>query len=97
MKNIKKIKEIIKQHRNILSERFGIAIVAIFGFYVKGEQEQSSVIDLLADILRPISLLEMVGSELYLSELPEIKVDLVPKRSVRKELRDNILEVARRI
>jgi len=94
MKNIKKIREVIKQHRDILAERYGVAIVGIFGSYVRGEHEESSDIDLLADILRPISLLEMVGAELYLSEVLEIKVDLVPKRSVREELRDSIFEEA---
>jgi uncharacterized protein len=68
-------KEKIKQHRNILAERYGIAIVGIFGSYVRGEQEQCSDIDLLADILRPITLLEIVGAELYLSEVIEIKID----------------------
>ena len=94
MKNIKKIREVIKQHRDILAERYGVAIVGIFGSYVRGEQEERSDIDLLADILRPISLLEMVGAELYLSEVLEIKVDLVPKHSVREELRDSIFEEA---
>jgi hypothetical protein len=94
MKDLNEIKDIIKQHRNIIADKYGIAIVGIFGSYVRGEQEQRSDIDLLADILRPISLLEMVGAEIYLSEVLEIKVDLVPKRSVREELRDNILEEA---
>jgi uncharacterized protein len=94
MKDLNEIKKIIKQHRNILSDRYGVAVVGIFGSYVRGEQEQRSDIDLLADILRPISLLEMVGAEIYLSEVLEIKVDLVPKRSVREELRNNILEEA---
>jgi len=66
--------------------------VGIFGSYVRSEQERQSDIDLLAEILRPISLLEMVGAEIYLSETLGIKVDLVPKRSVREELRDKILE-----
>ena len=94
MKDLNEIREIIKQHRNILADKYGIAIVSIFGSYVRGEQDQRSDIDLLADILRPISLLEMVGAEIYLSEVLGIKVDLVPKRSVREELRDNILEEA---
>lgn len=94
MKDLNEIREIIKQHRNILADKYGIAIVSIFGSYVRGEQEQRSDIDLLADILRPISLLEMVGAEIYLSEVLGIKVDLIPKRSVREELRDNILKEA---
>ena len=94
MKDLNEIREIIKQHRNILADKYGVAVVGIFGSYVRGEQEQRSDIDLLADILRPISLLEMVGAEIYLSEVLGLKVDLVPKRSVREELRDNILEEA---
>lgn len=94
MKDLNEIKKIIKQHRNILADRYDVAVVGIFGSYVRGEEEQRSDIDLLADILRPISLLEMVGAEIYLSEVLEIKVDLVPKRSVREELRNNILEEA---
>ncbi|MFH2067563.1 MAG: nucleotidyltransferase family protein, partial [Pseudomonadota bacterium] len=82
MKDLNEIREIIKQHRNILADKYGIAIESIFGSYVRGEQDQRSDIDLLADILRPISLLEMVGAEIYLSEVLEIKVDLIPKRSV---------------
>lgn len=94
MKDLNEIRKIIKQHRNVLADKYGIAIVSIFGSYVRDEQDQRSDIDLLADILRPISLLEMVGAEIYLSEVLEIKVDLVPKRSVREELRNNILEEA---
>lgn len=50
--------------------------------------------DLLADILRPISLFELVGAELYLNEILGEKVDLVPKRDVREELRETIFREA---
>jgi predicted nucleotidyltransferase len=68
--------------------------VGIFGSYVRDQQGQQSDIDLLAEILRPISLLELVGAELYLNEVLEVKVDLVPKRDVREELRETILREA---
>jgi predicted nucleotidyltransferase len=92
MKSLDEIREIIRQHRNVIADKYGVDVVGIFGSYVRSEQERQSDIDLLAEILRPISLLEMVGAEIYLSETLGIKVDLVPKRSVREELRDNILE-----
>ena len=94
MKTLNEIKTIIRQHRDVLAERYGIAVVGIFGSYVRDEQGQQSDIDLLADILRPISLLELVGAELYLNEILEVKVDLVPKRDVREELRETILREA---
>lgn len=94
MKTLDEIKTIIRRHRDVLAERYGIAVVGIFGSYVRDEQGQQSDIDLLADILRPISLLELVGAELYLNEILGSKVDLVPKRDVREELRETILREA---
>jgi predicted nucleotidyltransferase len=69
-------------------------VVGIFGSYVRGEQQEESDLDLLAEILHPISLLELVGAEIYLSEKLGVKVDLIPKRNVRKELREAIQQEA---
>ena len=94
MKTVDEIRTIIRQHQDILSEKYGVAIVGVFGSYVRGHQEEKSDIDLLADILRPTSLLELVGAEIYLSEILGAKVDLVPKRDVREELKETILNEA---
>ena len=91
MKTLDEIKTIIRRHRDVLAEKYGVAVVGVFGSYVRGEQERQSDIDLLVDILHPISLLELVGAEIYLSEVLGSKVDLVPKRDVREELRETIL------
>ena len=64
--------------------------MGVFGSYVRGEQKGQSDIDLLVDILHPISLLELVGAEIYISEILGTKVDLIPKRDVREELRETI-------
>jgi predicted nucleotidyltransferase len=90
MKTLDEIRNIIREHRNVLAEKYGVAIVGIFGSYVRSAQKGKSDIDLLADIIRPISLLELVGAEIYLSEVLGARVDLVPKRDVREELRETI-------
>ena len=94
MKTLDEIRTIIWQHRDVLAEKYGVAVVGVFGSYVRGEQKRLSDIDLLVDILRPISLLEIVGAEIYLSEVLGSKVDLLPKRDVREELREAILAEA---
>lgn len=71
MKDINEIKKIIKQHLNIIADKYGVAVVGIFGSYARGEQEQRSDIDLLAEILRPISLLEIEVGDLNLSSLDD--------------------------
>ena len=94
MKTLDEIRTIIGEHRDVLAEKYGMAVVGVFGSYVRGKPRPGSDIDLLAEILRPISLLEIVGAELYLSDLLGTKVDLVPKRDVREELRDTIFQEA---
>ncbi len=84
----------IRQHNDILEEKHGIAVLGIFGSRVRREEKQGSDIDLLVEILEPVSLLELVGAEIYLSDLLGLKVDLVPRRSLREELKEAILKEA---
>lgn len=94
MKTLDEIRRAIKQHSAVLADKYGVVVVAVFGSFVRGEQGENSDLDLLTEILRPISLLELVGAEIYLEEVLGMKVDLVPKRDVREELREIILTEA---
>lgn len=94
MRTLEEIRTIIRQHQPDLRERYGIAVAGLFGSYVRGEQRSDSDLDVLVDIVRPISLFELVGAEIYLEELLGVKVDIVPTRAVREELRDSILAEA---
>jgi uncharacterized protein len=91
MKTLADVRAAIRQNAQVLAEKYGIAVVGIFGSYVRGEQKPESDLDLLVEIVEPISLLELTGAELYLTEALDTKVDLVPRRSIRKELRETIL------
>ncbi len=57
-------------------------------------QKVKSDIDIVADCEEPISLLELVRVEIYLSEILEAKVDLIPREDIRKELKERILKEA---
>lgn len=94
MKTLDEIRRIIRAHKEALAERYGVVVVGVFGSHVRGHPRTDSDLDLLVEFLRPISLLELVGAELYLSEKLGMKVDLVPKRSLREELRESILKEA---
>lgn len=94
MKTLDEIKAIVGKHRDILAEKYGVAVVGAFGSYVRGQQNEESDLDVLVEILRPMSLLELVAAEIYLGEVLGIKVDLVPKRNLRSELREIILSEA---
>ncbi|MFH1624085.1 MAG: nucleotidyltransferase family protein [Pseudomonadota bacterium] len=94
MKTVEQIRAAIRQHQEVLVERYGVKVVGLFGSYARGEHRKRSDLDLLVDIVRPISLLELIGAELYLSEVLGVKVDLIPKRGVREELRETIFREA---
>ena len=94
MKTLNEIRTILRQEGEIVAERYGVAIVGVFGSYVRGEQDSQSDLDLLMEKLRPVSLLELVGAEIYLGGILGMKVDLVPRLNVREELRESILREA---
>lgn len=66
----------------------------MFGSYVRGEQREDSDVDVLVEFDREVSLLDVSGLQIYLSEQLGVKVDVVLRRSVRKELKDVIFTEA---
>jgi len=94
MKSRDEILSRIKQHQSVLAERYGVEVVGLFGSYAREEPKPGSDIDLLVEILRPVSLFELIGAEIYLDQILATKVDLIPKRDVREELRETILKEA---
>lgn len=94
MKEVNQIVEALCGYNEELSKRYHLKIVGVFGSYVRGEQEADSDIDVLVEIEKPISLLELVGAEIWISELLDTKVDLIPKEDLRQEIRETILSEA---
>lgn len=94
MKTLNEIKQILAGHKEGLKEKYGVKEIGIFGSYVKGEQKETSDIDILVEFEKPVSLLQIVSLENYLSDLLGVKVDVVPKKNIRKELKEFILKEA---
>lgn len=65
----------------------------MFGSYIRGEEKESSDIDILIDFTPDarISLLDFIELEDYLSELLGIKVDLVDKQALKPRIGRHIL------
>ncbi|MQY78741.1 MAG: nucleotidyltransferase [Bacteroidetes bacterium] len=71
--------------------------IGIFGSYARNEAQEESDLDLLVDFRKTVSLLDLVGLEIELSEQLGIKVDLVTERSVNPRLRKYIENDLKRI
>ncbi len=69
----------------------------IFGSYATGEAKKKSDIDILVEIKKNISLLDLIGIELALKKRLNKKVDLVEYNSIHILLKDRILKEEVRI
>ena len=75
-----------------LRERYGVRSLGIFGSYVRGEQQPDSDLDLLVEFDdRALSLLDFIRVENELSDLLNLKVDLVEKRALKPHIGRRIL------
>ena len=75
--------------------RSGVKRAAIFGSFVRGEQEEGSDLDVLVEFEGGKSLLDLVGLKMELEEVLGRKVDLLTYNSLHPLLRDRILEEQR--
>jgi len=92
MKTLNEIKKIILKHKKELKEKYKVKTIGIFGSYARGEQKETSDIDILVEFYETPSLLDFIGLEQYLSDLLNIKVDLVSSKSLHPLIKDYIME-----
>jgi len=94
MKTLKKVTAIIENLKPLLSERYGVETIGVFGSYIRGEQTKKSDIDILVTFredahpgfFKFLELEEVLGRKLG------IKVDLVSKEALKPYIGKHILE-----
>ena len=72
----------------------GLVNIRVFGSLSRGEGSLHSDIDLLVDLERGRSILDLGGASIKLQELLGRKVDIVTERGLHWYLRDKILKEA---
>lgn len=93
MKEISEIKNKIASVQDKLNTEFEVCEIGIFGSYVRGEAKDDSDLDVLIS-LRPehnVGLIKFNSLKEFLSDLLNIKVDLVLKDSIKPALKKYIL------
>jgi len=90
MKKNRKIEEMKTKIIPVLKE-YRVTRAGIFGSYARGEQKKNSDVDILVKTGDEMGLLEFIGLKLMLQKAVKRKVDLVEYETIRKELRENIL------
>ena len=86
--------EIEEKVISFLKER-GAKKISIFGSYVRGEATPDSDLDIIVEWEENISLLDIVGFEMDLSEQLGIKVELLTEKSISPYMIEDVLAEAK--
>ena len=92
MKTLEEIKEVIQKHREEFREQYGLKEIGIFGSYVKGEQKESSDIDMLIELEKPIGFVRFMRLENALSQLLGVRVEMVTRKALKPHIGKRILQ-----
>jgi len=93
-KSIGSITKKLNKYKPDLESKYKIKTLSLFGSYVRDEQNRRSDIDILVEFHEIPSLFKFIEVENSLTDLLGIKVDLVRKQAIRKELKEIILNEA---
>ena len=83
MKNSSEIQNTLKENFPRLQKEYQINKLGMFGSYVRGDQTPDSDLDLLVTFVQKPSLFTFIELENYLSDLLEVKVDLVMESALK--------------
>ena len=84
MKSLTEILETLKFNKQMLMEKYGLSILAVFGSYGRGQENQNSDVDILVDIKKPIGV-EFIDLAEELENILKLKVDLVSKNGLKPQ------------
>ena len=99
MKNVEKIDKesvlnTISSVMKDLQKNYKVKSIALFGSYVRGENQTDSDIDLLVEFEDHADLFDLTGLADFLENKLNHSVDIVSKNGLRKELRDSVSKEA---
>jgi len=68
--------KVLKEHENEIKKRFGVVRIGIFGSYARGEETETSDVDVLVEFVEP-SFDNFMDLVFFLEDLFGKEVDLV--------------------
>jgi hypothetical protein len=93
-KDVQTLIRLLETAAGDVQRRYRAEILGIFGSYVRGEQRETSDLDVLVRFAPGATLFDLVGLADFLEERLGIRVDVVPVDALREEIRDQVLREA---
>ena len=83
----------LRSHLPELRQHYGVRALGVFGSYVRGEAKKRSDLDILVELSESeITLFQYIELEQYLSDLVQVRVDLVEKETLKPAIGRHILK-----
>lgn len=90
MIEINTLEELLMKSKKFLQEQYGIEKIGYSGSYARNEQRQTSDLDIIIELGRPIGL-EFLDIKYYLKEKLGVPIDLVTTNALKPQLKKQIL------
>ena len=89
--NLNQIKDTIQKNMDVLSRKYDVKSLGVFGSVSRGEEKQESDVDILVEFSVTPGFFKFIELEEFLSKLIGRKVDLVTKKALKPVIKDEIL------
>jgi uncharacterized protein len=95
MRTLEQVKSELEILKPALKKRFKVETIDIFGSYARNEAHEKSDIDLLVTYAtQDYDYLTIIGLKKYLRKKLHVKVDVVSKEFLNRNIRDEVLKEA---
>ena len=91
MKKLEELKGIIKQNKQELENKFKVKSIAIFGSYVRGEQNEESDVDIIVEFSEPVGFLFFHLAN-FLEKILDANVDLITPDAIKPNRQEYIMK-----
>lgn len=79
--------DLLRQHKPILAQNFGVTGLALFGSFARGDVVDGSDVDILVRFDGPATSRSFFGVQFYIEDLTGRRVDLVTEKALRPRFR----------
>jgi len=90
MKSRDEVVRILVELKPYLQQRYKVRGLSLFGSVGRGEHKETSDVDVLVEFNEDADLFDLSGLGLFLEEKLGLTVDVVPRKALREELRDEV-------
>ena len=92
MRSKEEIIKILKKEFPVITDKYGVKKIGIFGSYARGEQNIRSDVDILVQFEKPIGFFKFFSLENYLAEKLGVKVELVTEDALKPLIKPRVMK-----